>query len=181
MVVRSMFLARLAAAGLCLALPAACHEQGPSDEEVRAEADKLAKPLPGLYSSTTSLTAFELTGTDPRTEDMMRDRFAQVMPQRREFCLTREAAARGFEDVIRQSQQGDCEIQRFVADKSRLSAQMLCRVGRKLTSTVSVEGTGAPRRSHVDVEIVQKGPSVPGGSETIALSIDNVRIGDCPK
>lgn len=173
--------ARLAAAGLCLALAGACRQQGPSDRQVLAEADKLAKPLPGLYRSTTSLTAFDLTGTDPRTEDMMRDRFAQVMPQRRQFCLTPEAAARGFEDVIRQSQQGDCDIRRFVADKSRLSAQMFCRVGHKLTSTVTVEGTGAPDRSHVDLKIVQEGPSVPGGSETIGLSIDNVRVGDCPQ
>lgn len=159
----------------------ACGEQGPSDEDVLREAGKLVKPLPGLYRSTTSLTAFDLTGADPRTEDMMRDRFAQIMPQRREFCLTSEAAARGFEDMIRQSQQGDCAIHRFVANKSRLSAQMSCRLGPKLSSTVAVEGTGTPERSHVDLEIVQTGPSVAGGSETIGLSVDNERVGDCPR
>ena len=169
----------MAAIGLCLALVAGCKDRQPSDRQVLAEAGKLAKPLPGLYRSTTSLTAFELTGADPQTEDMMRDRFAQVMPQRREFCVTPQAAARGFEDMLRQSQQGDCEIERFAADKARLSAQMRCRVGPRLTSTVSIEGTGEPNRSHVELEIVQAGPSVPGGSETIGLSVDNVRIGEC--
>jgi hypothetical protein len=159
---------------------AACQNRGPDDKTVLAEADKMAKPLPGLYRSTTSLTAFDLPGADPQTADIARDRFAQIMPQRREFCVTPAAAARGFEDLVRQSQQGDCRIERFVADKSHLSARMSCRLGPKLTSNVTVEGTGAPDRSQIDLGIVQRGPSVPGGSETIAMHVDNLRVGDCP-
>jgi hypothetical protein len=173
--------APLAAAGLGFASLAACQQRGPGDGPVLAEGAKLAKPLPGLYRSTTRLTAFELSGTDPQTEDMMRDRFAQVMPQRREFCVTAQAASRGFEDMLRQSQQGDCTIKRFVANNSRMSAQMTCRLGPKLSSAVSIEGTAEATRSHVELEIVQTGPSVPGGSETIALTVDNERAGDCPK
>jgi hypothetical protein len=164
----------------CLLLLAGCHGKGPDDKTVLAEANKMTKPLPGLYRSTTSLTAFDLPGADPATADMMRDHFAQVMPQRREFCVTSEAAARGFADMIRQSQQGDCRIERFVADRAHLSARMSCRLGPKLISTVTVEGTGAPDRSQIDLGIVQAGPSVPGGRETIAMHVDNVRIGDCP-
>ena len=174
-------LASAAAIGLCLALVAGCEDRQPSAKQVLAEADKLAKPLPGLYRSTTSLTSFDLTGADPRTEDMMRDKFAQVMPQRREFCLTPAAAARGFQDMLTQSQQGDCRIERFVTDRSHLSARMSCHVAAKLDSTISVEGTGAPESSHVDLTIVQTGPSVPGGSETIGLKVDNVREGECPQ
>lgn len=159
----------------------ACQDKGPDAGQVLAEGDKLTRPLPGLYRSVTSLTAFELPGADPQTADIMRDRFAQVLPQRRDFCLTPQAAARGFADVIRQSQQGDCTVERFVANKDRLSAKMSCRAAARLQSIVSVEGTGEPARSHIELEIVQTGPSVPGGSETIAMSIDNVRVGDCPK
>lgn len=164
-----------------LLLLAACHAKGPDDKAVLAEAGKLVKPLPGLYRSTTSLVSFELPGADPRTEDMIRDRFAQVLPQRREFCLTAAAAARGFEDMVRQSQQGDCRIDSFVADASHLSARMTCRLGAKLSSTVSVEGTGAADRSHIALRIVQTGPSVPGGTQTMAMTVDNVRLGDCPR
>lgn len=171
---------RLAVA-VCLLMLAGCHDQAPSAKAVIAEGGKLVKPLPGLYRNTTRLTSFDLPGADPKTEDTMRNRFAQVLPQTREFCLTPSAAARGFEDMVRQSQQGDCTIERFVANKSRLSARMSCRSGDKLNSTVSVEGTGEPTRSHVDLQILQTGPSVPGGSETIAMQVDNVRIGDCPK
>jgi hypothetical protein len=160
---------------------AACQNKRPDDKAVLAEASKLAKPLPGLYRSTTSLVSFDLPGADPRTEDMIRDRFAQVLPQHREFCLTPRAAARGFEDMVRQSQQGDCRIDSFVADKSRLSARMSCRVAPKRNSTVSVEGTGGPESSHIDLRIVQTGPSVPGGTETITMTVDNVRVGDCPQ
>jgi hypothetical protein len=162
-------------------LLAGCQPSKPDARQVLAEGDKLTKPLPGLYRSTTTLTAFELPGADPETADIMRDRFAQVLPQRRDFCLTPQAAARGFADMIRQSQQGDCTIDRFVANRSKLSASMTCRAANKLQSTISVEGEGEPTRSHIALEIVQRGPSVPGGSETIGMSIDNVRLGDCPK
>jgi hypothetical protein len=157
-----------------------CDTSGPDEKDVLREGAKLVKPLPGLYRSTTRLTAFELPGADPQTADIMRDKFAQVLPQTREYCLTPAAAERGFEDMVRQSQQGDCTFDRFVADETRLSARMRCRSGAELTSDVSVEGTGAPARSHVDLRIVQSGPGIPGGSETIAMSADNQRIGDCP-
>jgi hypothetical protein len=162
-----------------LALIAACNEQGPDNKEVLAQSDKLVKPRPGLYRSTTTLAAFDLPGADPRTADMMRDKFGQIMPQTREFCLTPAAAARGFADMVRQSEQGDCTFERFVANAQRLSARMNCRSGEKLRSAVSIEGTGAPDNSHVNVEIVQSGPGIPGGSETISLKVDNRRIGDC--
>jgi hypothetical protein len=165
----------------CLLLLVSCQPKGPDDKTVLAEGNKLAKPLPGLYRSTTSLVSFELPGADPQTADMIRDRFAQVLPQRREYCLTPEAAARGFQDMVRQSQQGDCRIDSFVADKSRLSARMSCRLAARLTSTVSVTGTGRPDSSHIDLEIVQTGPSVPGGSETMVMKVDNQRVGDCPR
>ncbi len=165
----------------CLLILAACSGKAPGEKDVLAEADKLTKPLPGLYRSTTSLVSFELPGADPQTADIMRDRFAQVLPQQRNFCVTPAAAARGFEHMIRQSQQGDCRIDSFVTDKSHLKARMSCTFSARLGSTVSVEGTGEPTRSHVDLTIVQTGPSVPGGSETMVMKVDNVRLGDCPK
>ena len=163
-----------------LLLLGACHDQGPDRNAVLHEGAKLVKPLPGLYRSMTRLTAFELPGADPQTADIMRDKFGQILPQTREYCLTPAAAEKGFEDMVRQSQQGECAFERFVADKTRLSARMHCRSGPSLTSDVSVEGTGAPDRSHVDLSIVQSGPDIPGGSETIALAVDSQRVGDCP-
>jgi hypothetical protein len=160
---------------------AACQGRGPDDKSVRAEADKMTKPLPGLYRSTTKLTSFELPGADPEMADDMRDRFAQVLPQQRDMCVTSAAAQRGFADFIRQSEQGDCKIEEFAADHSVIKARLTCRLGPKLTSAVTVEGTGEPTRSHIDIEIVQTGPSVAGGSERIAMTVDNVRLGDCPK
>lgn len=159
---------------------AACQQKGPDAKQVLREGAKLVKPLPGYYRSTTTLVAFDLPGADPQTEDAMREKFGQILPQVREFCLTPDAAERGFRDLVGQSQQGDCTFDRFVTDGTRLSAQMRCRSGASLTSTVSVEGTGAPDRSHVDLDIVEAGRTVPGGRETIAMAVDNRRIGDCP-
>jgi hypothetical protein len=169
------------AACIGLALLCGCGERRPDAKQMQAEANKMTKPLPGLYRSTTKLTSFELPGADPEVADTMRDRFAQVLPQVRDVCVTPEAAQRGFADFIRQSQQGDCKTEEFSADTSALRARMTCRLGPKLASTVTMDGTGEPTHSHIDLEIVQTGPSVAGGSETIAMTIDNVRVGDCPK
>ncbi len=141
---------------------------------------KMVKPLPGLYRSTARLTGFDLPGAAPPTEDTMRDKFGQILPQARQFCLTPAGVARGFQDLVRQSEQDDCTFERFVANDTKLSARMQSRSGAKLGSTVSVEGTGAPDRSHIDLTIVQSGPSIPGGRETLSLVVDNRRVGDCP-
>jgi hypothetical protein len=164
---------------ILLVLVGACHGQGPDRKDVLQQGAHLVKPLPGLYRSTTILTAFGLPGAAPRTSDMMRDKFEQVMPQAREFCLTPAAAARGFQNVVRQSEEGDCAFERFVANAEHLSARMNCRSEDQLQSIISVEGTAAPDRSHVDIKIVQSGPSIPGGRETISLEVDNRRVGDC--
>ena len=180
MSIRSKSRAELAALSAA-ALTVGCHDQAPSDKAVMNEASKLAHPLPGLYRSTTRLTSFELPGADPESADIVHDRLSRVAPQQRQLCVTPQAAANGFKDLIKQSQQGDCTIERFVANKSRLSARLSCHVGPKLASTVSLEGTGEPTRSHIDLTLVQTGPSIPGGSETIGMTVDNQRIGDCPK
>jgi len=166
---------------LGLSALAACDGSGPDDKDILARAERLAQPLPGLYRSTTKLTGFELSGADPQLSDQMRDRFGLVSPAESEYCLTPEDAARGFEGVVRQTQQGDCAIERFDAGGTRLSAQMTCNGGNKLTSRISVEGTGEPDRSHIVLEIVQSGPAIAGGSATISMEIDSRRIGDCPR
>ena len=165
---------------LALLMLAGCHAKGPGEKDVLHEGAKMVKPLPGLYRSATRLTGFDLPGADPQTEDVMRDKFGRILPQARDFCLTPAAAERGFQDLVKQSQQGDCAFDRFVADQTRLSARMHCRSGPSVTSDVSVEGSGAPDRSHVDLTIVQSGANIPGGSETISLTVDNWRLGDCP-
>jgi hypothetical protein len=170
---------RLGALLVALVL-AACNQQPPNDKEVLQQGARLVKPLPGLYRSTTRLKGFDLPGAPPQTEDDMRDRFSQVLPQTREHCVTPEEAERGFEDMVRQSQSGDCTIERFVANRTELSARMRCQSGANLVSVVSVEGTGQPDRSHVDLTVVQSGPAIPGGSETITMAVDNQRLGDCP-
>ena len=158
---------------------AGCGPSAPRDKDVLAQGAKLVKPLPGLYRSSTRLTAFELPGADPETADTMRDKFSRILPQTSDFCLTPQAAAHGFEDMLRHTQQGDCTFERFDADASRLSARMHCRSGQ-VASEVTVEGTGARDRSHVSIEIAQLGSKIPGGSETISLEVDNRRVGDCP-
>ena len=162
---------------LCLA---ACQARAPGNKDVLQQGARLVKPLPGLYRSTTTLTAFELPGADPQTADTMREKFGRILPQIRETCLTKAEAEHGFQDMLEQTQQGQCTIDGFTADAGNLDAKMHCRSGDKLTSTIAVAGTAAPDRSRVTLDIDQAGPSIPGGRETISLTVDSQRVGDCP-
>jgi hypothetical protein len=164
--------------GLALLILAACHAKAPDEKRVLQQSAELVKPLPGLYSSTTRLTAFDLPNADPQTEDAMRDKFGQVMPQTRTFCLSSAAAKRGFQDLFTDGKLGHCTFDEFAADRNRMHAELTCRSG-DVVSTVSVAGIAAPEESHVALEIVQEAADIPGGRETLSLAVDNRRLGDC--
>jgi hypothetical protein len=161
-----------------LLILAGCQAKAPDEQQVVAQGEQLVKPLPGLYSSTTRLTAFDLPGADPQTEDAMRDKFGRIMPQTRRYCLSAAAAERGFKDMFKDGKLGECTFDSFTADRTHMRAEMTCRSG-DLVSTVAVEGTAAPDRSHVDLVITQDAASIPGGTETMSLAVDNRRLGDC--
>jgi len=151
----------------------------PGKDEVAAEAAKLVKPRPGRYTSLTKLVDYRVPGAAPQDADRLRNEMRAIAGQERSYCLTPREAEKGFEDMWRQTQQGDCKLGKFAVEGQKLSATMTCTTPQGVTSRVSMEGTGGTESSHMRLTIEQDTRAVPGRGVQMVLEIDNLREGDC--
>lgn len=170
----------LAALSCCAAL-AGCGESAapPAKKDVVAEAAKLTKPKPGRYTSLTKLVDYQVPGASPRDAERLESEMKAIAGQTRSYCLTQKEADKGFEDLWRQSQQGDCKLGKFAVDGENLSANMTCTNPQGVISKVAMEGTGGAESSHMRLTIDQQARAVPGSGVRMVLEIDNLREGDC--
>jgi hypothetical protein len=168
-------------AALLVAL-AGCGEKpkGPPDKgEIASEAAKLVKPRPGRYTSLTKLTDYRVPGASPRDADRLENEMKAIAGQTRSYCLTQKEADKGFEDLWRQSQQGDCKFGKFTVEGENLSANMTCTTPQGVTSKVAMEGNGGAESSHMQLTIEQRTRAVSGPGVRMVIEIDNLREGDC--
>lgn len=145
-----------------------------SQEQVADRARDLVRPEPGLYRSTTQIQEFDIPGAPPQVAEMMRESMSSSST---EYCLTPEDVAKGYEESIRKSQQGECDYKRFDVDGGKIEAALTCiDQGRKVDLTLS--GTGTSTSS--DMAMTMKMDMGPGGQGTIRARSRSERIGDCP-
>ena len=121
--------------GLSLAL-AACggaepEESASSGEAVdMQEAAEMArssgmKPEPGQYSATVEVLEIDIPGAPEGTADMMRNMMGSTTTR---YCLTQEDVEEGFEQMARQSQEGDCTMEQFDVNGGIFNGRMVCNV-----------------------------------------------------
>lgn len=158
-----------------------CQNDPPDEAAVLEEAGQLVDPEPGLYRSTTTLTRFALPRASPQEAERMRLRMESLDAQTSKTCLTEKEARRGFAGVIEEMQEGDCLLAEFETEGGRLDAQLTCTGIGGVISRVDVSGEGTPTTSRMEIAISQDGPGIPGGTQEIALLVENERIGDCPE
>ncbi len=163
----------------CLVLLSACDSTPPSEEDIVAQAEQFAAPDPGLYLSTTTLMSFELPNAGPDTADRMRSQLDLLAPQEREICLTEADAEQGFAALLRDMQEGNCEVTSFDAGETRFIADFACPGTGGSSSRVMMEGTGTATTSQMELDIEQNGSAIPGGVLTMRFVVENQRIGDC--
>jgi hypothetical protein len=168
----------LIAAGIVLA-GSACGSTGPSEEDILEQGERMVKPVPGLYASTTALEEFEMPGASLQEAARMRERMGGIEPQMREFCMSPEEAEQGFAQMLAQSQSGNCRFSRFVVNDRRLSASMTCEDPTGYHASVEMDGLGGERESHLTLRILQQGPGIAGGSLRMRMQVDNQHLGDC--
>ena len=169
----------IAAAILPAAFLAGCSD-GPDEQQVLAEADRLARPLPGLYRSTTVFENYELPASSALEAETIRERMTGLSPQVREFCMTPKEAEGGFREMLSSMQEGDCAFESFSSQDGRLDARMRCNGETGIASLVTMAGEADPIRSTMRLEIEQSGNAVPGGTSRMVLTVESRRIGDCP-
>ena len=158
---------------------AACTPDPLGEDEILASAQSLPAPQPGLYRSTTRLTEYDLPLASPQEAAAMRARLDGMAPAVAEHCLSSAEAAEGWLELVEGLNEGTCRIERFSAESGEMAASVACVGPGEMTSRMALTGTATTTSSAMDLRIVQQGPAIPGGEQTIAMAITSERVGDC--
>ena len=92
-------------------------------------------------------------------------------------CITAEDAERGYQQMLRQSQKGACEFERFSAEGGRLDAAMTCQ-GDGAQGTMTMAGTATSTASDVTMNMQSDIPQL--GDMAMTMRVRSERVGDCP-
>lgn len=137
------------------------------------------RPRPGRYRSLFRVTAVSLPGASPAASRALASMFAAT-GQMEEYCLTPEAAARGYRDVIARQLRGDCRYADYAKRDDAVMATMTCRVGAGMTTQWRMTGTAAPAATQLALVGEQTATGASGRGTHIEAEAITERIGDCP-
>ena len=141
--------------------------------ELADKASEMVKPQPGQYRASTELVDLEAPGAPPEAVEMMRG----VLSNSFEYCLTKEEAERGFEDMARQSQDENCTFEKFDVDGGAIDAVMTCAGGDQGNMRMTMQGTGG--RTSSEMTMTMEG-NIPGqGEGKMVMKTNHERIGEC--
>jgi hypothetical protein len=147
-----------------------------SNEEVAERAREAVRPEPGLYRSTVELLEVDMPGAPAGVEDTMK-RMMGGSNSTNEYCLTQEDVDRGFEEMARNSQQGDCSFERFDADGGEIDAVMTCDAPGGGTMRITMQGTGGPTSSEMTMSMATEMAGM--GTANMRMKATHERIGEC--
>ncbi len=171
---------------LIIALPllaalslSACNknEKSKGADEVKDEMSRMVKPRPGLYRSTSRLVSFDVPGLPPAEAARLKQAFSTA-EQGRNFCLTKEEAGKGQEQMLKKLAEGNCAYDRFDASGSRLDAKLTCQTGKDMKATIEMKGTISAEGSQMRMSVDQVAPG--GKSVKMVAEVASQRVGDCP-
>lgn len=137
----------------------------------KAKADGV-KPLPGLYKATVTMTGLDIPGLPPEMAD-----HGAGATTTSENCLTAEDVEKGFEELVKQGQQGECSYESFSLDGGKLDAVMLCKTPEG-SARMAMTGTTTPTSSEYTATTKMNFDGV--GEGTMNFTVKQERIGDCP-
>ena len=179
---------RIALAVLTSALLAACGSapndkgaaataagQSPTEKMAAAKAD-LPRPDPGLYRTTVQIVEFILPGAPKGAAEMMQNSMKQDRTS--EYCVTAADVQKGYEEMFRRSQKGDCTFDRFDVVDGRIASEMTCHTDGGGTSNIIMAGKAGRTSSDMDITMKMELPGI--GPSTMRMKSQSKRIGPCP-
>ncbi|MEO0056878.1 MAG: hypothetical protein RIT17_314, partial [Pseudomonadota bacterium] len=101
------------------------------------------KPEPGLYKTTVTMTGINIPGMPP---EMAGHGAGQTVTS--EDCLTQQEVDKGFEELIKQGQNGECSYERFNLAGGKIDAVMVCQAEGRETR---MEMTGTTTATTADL------------------------------
>lgn len=151
-----------------------------SEDEVKTEIARMAKPMPGLYRSSSKVISFEMPGMPPAQAERMKQMFA-TSQQSRDFCLTKAEADKGYEEMTKKLAEGNCTYDRFTTSGNSLDARLTCQNGKEMKASIEMKGTISEEGSRMTMSVDQAAPHMPnGGAMKMVAEVVSQRIGDCP-
>jgi hypothetical protein len=142
-------------------------------KEVAAKAKaEGVRPQPGLYKATVIMTGLDIPGLPEGMEG-----HGAGATTTSENCLTAEDVDKGFEELVKQGQQGECSYESFNLDGGKLDAVMLCKTPEG-SARMAMTGTTTPTSSEYTATTKMNFEGV--GEGTMNFTVKQERIGDCP-
>ena len=138
-------------------------------DKARAEG---IKPQPGLYKATITMTGINVPGMPPEMEG---HGAGQVVTS--EDCLTQEDVDKGFEEMLKQGQNGECSYESFNLVGGKMDAVMVCKTPE---GNARMTMTGATTATSADFTAETKMNFEGVGEATLSFTGKHERIGDCP-
>lgn len=141
-------------------------------KEVAAKADaEGVRPQPGLYKATITMTALDVPGMPP---EMKGHGAGQTVTT--ESCLTQDDVDKGFEELMKQGQNGECTYEKFDLDGGKLDAVMNCKTPEG-SARMTMTGTTTATTADFNAETKMNFEGM--GEATMKFSGKHERIGDC--
>jgi hypothetical protein len=142
-----------------------------SEAAKKAEAEGL-RPEPGYYKATMTITGMDIPGMPPGMKG-----HGAGLTTTSEYCLTAEEVDKGFEEMMKRGQNGECSYESFNLKGDRMDAVMVCKTPQG-TARMTMEGTVSPTSSDFTASTAMPVPEL--GEGTMSFSARHERIGDCP-
>jgi hypothetical protein len=172
---------RIIMAAVATALMAGCsggNADADGDGEVsmkeaakKAEAEGL-KPEAGQYKAVITMTGMEIPGMPA---DMAGH--GAGMTTTTEYCLTQEEVDKGFEEMMKRGQNGECAYESFNLADGKMDAVMVCKTPEG-EARMTMNGTVTPTSSDFTASMAMQVPEMGEGKMTFTAKHE--RIGDCP-
>jgi len=148
-----------------------------SSEEMReavAEAGSDMRPQAGKYATTMEIIEIDMPGAPDAIKNMM----GSAMNQTTEYCLTPEMAEKGWEDSLKEGQNGECDVNTFTLDGGEVDMQMTCAVEGG-AGEMKVAMSGEVTSTTSDLTMSMDGTVPEMGDVTMKMGFKQERIGEC--
>lgn len=141
-------------------------------EAVEAAKADMPKPQPGLYKTTVVMTGLDIPGLPPEMAG-----HGSGMTTTSEHCLTQAEVDKGYEELIKQGQDGDCSYERFAFTNGQLDAVMVCNAGGR-AARMEMTGSTTPTSADLEASMAMEFDGV--GKGTMRFTAKHERVGECP-
>lgn len=137
----------------------------------QAEAEGI-RPAPGQYRAVITMTGIDIPGMPPEMKD-----HGAGMTRTVEYCLTKDDVDKGFAEMMKRGQNGECAYESFKLVDGKMDAVLVCKTPEG-QARMAMTGDVTPTTSDFTAKMaVNFGGAVEG---TMTFAAKHERVGDCP-